>query len=259
MYKHPYHMQVTHISFDPYDENRILVGTRDAGIMQSVDRGETWSKIEGSERALYITGFFFQPNSDVIVSTYGRGLFRLSWAVGCTLPLLKRIREHIKLDLADEVIQNELAARDGVPEEDKRMPDGFDDPKLARISLSTDLPMLGVPAVGEADSIGISGKGFDPNGPSVIVLLDGASIGESNLKVAEDGTISATVRLPDELERGEHLIEVRQGDDRDARSTTSILLKSEADDFEEEVESRFVDQTIGLEHQSAEDDGKGAS
>ena len=30
MYKHPYHMQVTHISFDPYDENRILVGTRDA-------------------------------------------------------------------------------------------------------------------------------------------------------------------------------------------------------------------------------------
>jgi hypothetical protein len=119
--------------------------------------------------------------------------------------------------------------------------------------------MLGVPAVGESSTIGLSGKGFDPNGPPVIVQLDGVPIGESSLKVAEDGTISATVTLPDELERGEHLIEVRQGDGRDARSTTSILLKSEADDFEEEVESRFVDQSIGLERQSVADHEKGAS
>ena len=259
MYKHPYHMQVTHISFDPYDENRILVGTRDAGIMQSVDRGETWSKIPGTERALYVTGFFFQPNSDVIVSTYGRGLFRLSWAVGCTIPLLGRIRERIKLNLADDVIHRELVARDFVPEEDERMSDGFDDPRLARISLSTDLPTIGVPAVGESNTIGLSGKGFDPNGPPVSVLLDGASIGERSLKVAEDGTISATIRLPDELERGEHLIEVRQGEGRDVRTTTSVLLKSEADDFEDEVESRFVDQTIGLEQQTAQDHEKGAS
>ena len=245
MYKHPYFMQVTHIGFDPYDGNRILVGTRDAGIMQSVDRGETWSKIDGTERALYVTGFFFQPNSDVIVSTYGRGLFRLSWAVGCSLPLLGRVRERIRLELADEVIDKELTARDIIPEEDERMPDGFDDPKLPRISISTDLPTIGVPAVGEADTIGLSGKGFDPAGPLVVVLLDGVSVGDLRLKVADDGTIGATVRLPDNLEWGEHLIEVRQGEGRDARVTTSVLLKTEADEFEEEVESRFVDQMVG--------------
>jgi hypothetical protein len=213
--------------------------------MQSVDRGETWSKIDGTERALYVTGFFFQPNSDVIVSTYGRGLFRLSWAVGCTLPLLGRIRRSIKLQLGNEAIDIELAARDSAPEEDDRMPDGFDDPKLARISISTDLPTLGVPAVGEATTIGLSGKGFDPGGPPVVVLLDGEPVGDISLKVADDGTFSATVRLPDGLERGEHLIEVRQGEGRDARVTTSVLLKAEADEFEKEVESRFVDQGVG--------------
>ena len=135
-------------------------------LCQSFDRGETWSKIPGTERALYITGFFFQPNSDVIVSTYGRGLFRLSWAVGCTIPLLQRFHNRLKLDLADEVIQKELAARDIVPEEDKRMPDGFDDPKLARISLSTDLPMLGIPTVGEVRFDRAIGQGIRSGWPS---------------------------------------------------------------------------------------------
>jgi hypothetical protein len=253
MYKHPYFMQVTHIGFDPYDGNRILVGTRDGGIIQSVDRGETWSKIDGSERALYVTGFFFQPNSDVVVSTYGRGLFRLSWAVGCTLPLLARIRKSFSTQLAYEAIGRELAARDSKPaEEDERMPDGFDNPKLPRITLSTDLPTIGVPAVGESDSIGLSGMGVDPGGAPVVVLLDGAPIDDAGLKVADDGTINGTVRLPDGLERGEHLIEVRQGEGGDARVTSSVLLKAEADEFEDEVESRFVDQGVGRENEDDE-------
>ncbi|MCA9861067.1 MAG: hypothetical protein KC438_15170, partial [Thermomicrobiales bacterium] len=254
MYKHPYHMQVTHIGFDPYDGDRILVGTRDAGIMQSVDRGETWSKIAGSERALYVTGFFFQPNSDVIVSTYGRGLFRLSWAAGCTLPLLGRVRKAVALQLANDAIDAELAARDSAPREDDRMPDGFDNPRLPRIWLSTDLPTIGVPATGEAGTIGLSGKGFDPGGPAVTVLLDGEPVGDLAVNVADDGTISTPVPLPDGLERGEHLIEVRQGTGRNARSTSSVLLKAEADEFEDEVESRFVDQGVGREQEGATDD-----
>ncbi len=248
MYKAPYHMQVTHIGFDPYDADRILVGTRDAGIMQSTDRGETWSKILASERALYVTGFFFLPNTDVIVSTYGRGLFRISWAVGCTVPLLQRVHERIALQRADDVIEKELAMRDTPIHEDDRMPDGFDNPRLPRITMTTDLPAAGVPAVGEAQTIGIWGKGFDPAGPTVVVLLDGEPVADLRPKVGGDGTFDATVRLPAHLERGEHLIEVRQGEGRDARVTTSVLLKAEADDFEEEeVETRFVDQGVGRE------------
>ena len=129
------------------------------------------------------------------------------------------------------------------------MPDGFDDPKLPRISISTDIPPMGVPAVGEANTIGLRGKGFDPGGPPVVVRLDGEPVGDISLKVADDGSISATVRLPDDLERGEHLIEVRQGEDHDARVTTSVLLKAEADEFEKEVESRIVDQGVGREQE----------
>lgn len=253
MYKAPYHMQVTHIGFDPYDANRILVGTRDAGIMQSTDRGETWSKILASERALYVTGFFFLPNSDVIVSTYGRGLFRISWAVGCPFTLVKQVHDRFAEQRADEVIEKELAMRNTPHYEDDRMPGGFDNPNLPRITLSTDLAVAGVPAVGKANSVDLWGKGFDPAGPPIAVLLDGEPAVDPPPNVAADGTFDATVRMPAYLERGEHLIEVRQGEGHNARSTTSVLLKSEVDDFEEEnVETRFVDQGVGRERDQNE-------
>lgn len=243
MYRAPYHMQVTHIGFDPYDANRILVGTRDAGIIQSVDRGETWTKIGGSERALYVTGFFFLPNSDVIVSTYGRGLFRISWAAGCSLPLLGRIRQRLRLHLADRELERLERAQDADPEE-IRMPDGFDDPKLPRISIDAGHIASGAPAIGDARSIGIAGKGFDPAGPLVEILLDGVRL-DARVAIGRDGTIGTVIGLPSDLGWGEHLLEVRQGDGRDARVTSAIFVHAEIDDFESPVESRIVEQILG--------------
>jgi hypothetical protein len=76
--EHPIRMQVTRISFDPYHREHIYVGTRDAGIILSTDGGSTWSTIPGTNRILYITSFFFKPHSDtIIVSTYGRGLWKI--------------------------------------------------------------------------------------------------------------------------------------------------------------------------------------
>ena len=74
---HPYRLQVTEIAFSPYERNLIMVGTRDAGVIYSVDRGNTWRPIFGSEAMRYITGFFFTPNGKVYVSTYGRGLWTI--------------------------------------------------------------------------------------------------------------------------------------------------------------------------------------
>ena len=72
-----YFKQITHISFDPYDDNRIFVGTRDAGVVCSPDGGATWRMLNRTEKIRYITGFFFFPSGAVRVSTYGRGMWRL--------------------------------------------------------------------------------------------------------------------------------------------------------------------------------------
>ena len=87
MYDDEGHMQVTHIAFDPFNSNRILVGTRDAGIMYSTDHGARWRKIGISERALYVTGFAFKSSGwPVYASTYGRGLWKLTRLIILPLP-----------------------------------------------------------------------------------------------------------------------------------------------------------------------------
>ncbi len=76
--EHPTRMQVTRISFDPYHRDHIYVGTRDAGIILSTDGGSTWNVIPNTNRISYITSFFFGPRGDtVIVSSYGRGLWKI--------------------------------------------------------------------------------------------------------------------------------------------------------------------------------------
>jgi hypothetical protein len=74
---HPYHMQVTDIAFSPYERNLIVVGTRDAGVIYSDDRGRSWTTVPGSRDMRYVTGFFFDENGFLTVSTYGRGLWRI--------------------------------------------------------------------------------------------------------------------------------------------------------------------------------------
>ena len=72
-------MQVTHIAFDPYNRNRIFIGTKDAGVIVSEDRGATWEAVAGSEALLYISGVFVFRDNRVAVSTYGRGLWTIDF------------------------------------------------------------------------------------------------------------------------------------------------------------------------------------
>lgn len=72
-------MQVTHITYDPYNRSRIFVGTKDAGVIVSQDHGATWEPVARSEAMLYITGFFVFRDNRVAVSTYGRGLWTIDF------------------------------------------------------------------------------------------------------------------------------------------------------------------------------------
>ena len=70
--------QVSAVSFSPDDPNLVAVGTRQNGIFMSGDGGLTWEKVPGSVATL-ITSLTWRSSTDLTVSTYGRGLWRLKW------------------------------------------------------------------------------------------------------------------------------------------------------------------------------------
>jgi hypothetical protein len=76
-YDGPVLMQVHVIAFDPDLPNWIFVGTQETGIVYSNDGGRSWNSIAGTEQITNISSFFFDFDHSVIVSSYGRGLWRL--------------------------------------------------------------------------------------------------------------------------------------------------------------------------------------
>jgi photosystem II stability/assembly factor-like uncharacterized protein len=66
------------ISFNPDNPNLVAVGTWQGGILLSRDRGATWSRITGSERVTDITSIEWKSATEAVVSSYGRGLWRLA-------------------------------------------------------------------------------------------------------------------------------------------------------------------------------------
>lgn len=66
------------VSFNHDNPNLAAVGTQQAGILVSSDRGATWARVAGSERATWITAIEWKSASEAIISTYGRGLWRMT-------------------------------------------------------------------------------------------------------------------------------------------------------------------------------------
>jgi photosystem II stability/assembly factor-like uncharacterized protein len=69
--------QASAISFCPNDPSKVAVGTVQNGILISSDRGKTWKKVPESERVTLISSFHWRKADDLVVSTYGRGLWRV--------------------------------------------------------------------------------------------------------------------------------------------------------------------------------------
>jgi hypothetical protein len=78
-------VQAHAIFFDPANSNRILVGTEANGIIASLDGGQTWSPMFQSNQVPAITSFFFdEVQNNVLVSSYGRGLWKLAFVARTT-------------------------------------------------------------------------------------------------------------------------------------------------------------------------------
>jgi photosystem II stability/assembly factor-like uncharacterized protein len=95
MYDDQYRMQVNDIAFDPFNTDRIFVATRDSGVIVSYDRGANWSRIPGSEEILYGTGFGFEQDRTVYVSSYGRGLWKIEFPEGGGRFRIPRLRDFL--------------------------------------------------------------------------------------------------------------------------------------------------------------------
>ena len=87
MYNGTPNIQVSHISWDPYHTNRIVVGTRENGVILSENGGVTWRRIKDSHNMTFVTGFAFRPDNICYVSTYGRGLWKIDFNIFVASPV----------------------------------------------------------------------------------------------------------------------------------------------------------------------------
>jgi len=78
--------QASAVSFSADDPRLVAVGTWQNGLLVSGDRGATWSKVIDSERATHITSIEWKNATEAVISTYGRGLWRLTWQLLLALP-----------------------------------------------------------------------------------------------------------------------------------------------------------------------------
>lgn len=79
----------TAVSFSPQDPNIVMVGAFEGGLYFSHDRGLTWRLVPGSERVPRVTAIEWQTQTTAFVSSYGRGLWRLSIGLRFASPAFK--------------------------------------------------------------------------------------------------------------------------------------------------------------------------
>jgi len=74
----PFIDQIRSFGFHPGKRDFLLVGTRDVGVFGSDDGGLNWAKVPGTEQIPNIETFFFDEfHNDVLISSFGRGLWRM--------------------------------------------------------------------------------------------------------------------------------------------------------------------------------------
>ena len=158
-----YHMQVTKIAFDPYREGRILVGTRDAGVICTVDNGETWRTIKNSDRIDYVTGFHFYPNGAVHIASWGHGL----WFLQATRAAPRPIR---RTGTTSTGRRPDERRRSCSKAEEPPAPRGVAEPGVAKLFVTSSVPSSGIAGLGPDNVLQVSGRGF-PAGQEVTLRI----------------------------------------------------------------------------------------
>lgn len=104
LFSNNFFTQITKIEFDPCNNNHILVGTTQAGIIQSKDGGASWERLEKTNYPLISSFFFGYDEKTVVFSTYGRGLWKLITDRGCGSATINLPADNITNQPSDPVV-----------------------------------------------------------------------------------------------------------------------------------------------------------
>jgi hypothetical protein len=175
-----YGLQVHVIEFDPFDDNRILVGTEAAGIIFSLDGGQTWDTVPGSGQVSNITSFFFRDvlasvliPQPLLVSSYGRGLWEVSLPTGVG---------HLS-PITSASFFRQAAAQDRPRPQAVAPP-----PDAPYLRLAGTLPITGQTTALTGDTVSAYGSGFCGAGCSPVTLTVGDRVAVEQVPVVSDGT-----------------------------------------------------------------------
>ena len=211
-----YRMQVTKIAFDPYKEGRILVGTRDAGVVCTTDDGKTWRTIKHSDRINYVTGFHFYPNGAVHISSWGQGIWYLDRTNGCSKTDPPYWDRRPPVGEIEETA-GALATR---ARREPPAPRGEAYPGVAKLNLWTGFPSSGLAGVGPDNTLEVAGRGFPADEDVTLRIREEDSEpfmdGEKEppyqtVRIDKGGMFSVSLRLPEELPHGTWVMEALAG------------------------------------------------
>ena len=215
----PYRMQVTEIAFDPYFNprygNRIFVGTRDAGIICSADGGQSWRTVKNSDQMKYIVAFHFAPNGAVYVAAYGHGIWYMEPAQGC--PESYNLPWDMRPPVIDpNIVKTGAVAAAERPASPTRHPRS-ECSQTVRDCVRTAERSHGAWRRRFAGSIGpeLSAR------CEVTLRIAGMTAVAQQVRVDAKGQFSTTVRVPENLPFGMHIIEAVTAGDRERGILTS--------------------------------------
>lgn len=237
----PYRMQVTTVAFEPPPpsseryRNRIFVGTRDAGIICSADRGLSWRTVKDSDKIKYITGFHFRPDGGVYVSSYGHGIWYVEPATGC--PEASVLPWDQKPPVADTTAEEVGAV---ARETDRPAPPrGIADKDNPKLFLTGSVPGTGVAVVGSDNFLNLSGRGF-PTRKAIALTSHDSSFLKQTVRSDKSGRFSLSIRLPEDLPFGNFVVEASiQGA---ASPITADFVKALTDEGKESEDEREPDK-----------------
>ena len=234
-------MEVSEIAFDPYQKGRILVGTRDAGIICSANGGKTWRTILDSPKINYITGFHFRPDGAVYISSYGHGLWYLKPATGC--PKAADLPWDRKPPIGP------VGDTSGVLEHEVTEP-GPATPEPGSVAeLLVSAPATGAATMGDDNTLAVSGRGFDKNEAIVLTIREGTFPKQAE-HADENGHFSTIVRMPDDLPYGLFTIEAA----REGKSGPPPFVDFVKGYTDDELAERAMRAKTGADHKGEAED-----